>query len=108
MYDAVTSALVRAGWPEDRVLSVIVAIESFLLGSALDAAADPEMLDPGPRTDVPAFSGAYAARERALAAAAASAAAAAAAERPADAAYRLGLTAMVAGLRVEFAALPRE
>lgn len=95
MYDAVVSALVRAGWPEARALSVIVAVESFLLGAALDTAAAADMLDPGPRADVPAFSAGYAARDRALAAAG---------ERPADAAYRLGLTAMIAGLRIELSA----
>lgn len=110
MYDAVVAALVRAGWPEGRALSVIVAVEAFLLGAALDAAAAPDMLDPGSRTDVPAFSGAYAARARALAAGAGTGGSvgtgrSAGAERPADEAYRVGIAAMIAGLRVEFAAL---
>ena len=99
MYDAVVRALVRAGWPEDRALTVIVAIESFLLGAALDAAADPDMLDPGDRSDVPAFSAAFAARRDTLAAAGSG---------PAEAAYRLGIEAIVAGLRAEFAALATE
>lgn len=108
MYDAVVAALVRAGWPEARALSVIVAVESFLLGAALDAAAAPDMLDPGSRTDVPAFSSAYAARERALAAGAGGRAGAGGGSgtgRPADEAYRVGIAAMIAGLRVEFEAL---
>lgn len=92
MYDAVVRALVRAGWPEERALAVIVAIEAFLLGAALDAAADPDMLDPGPRDDVRGFSGAFAARKRALAAAGGG---------PADEAYRIGIDAIVAGLRAE-------
>lgn len=96
MYDAVVRALLQAGWPEDRALTVIVAIESFLLGAALDAAADPDMLDPGDRDDVREFAAAFAARRRALAAAGSG---------PADAAYRLGIDAIVVGLRAEFAAL---
>lgn len=96
MYDAVVHALVRSGWPEERALTVIVAIESFVLGAALDAAADPDMLDPGARGDVPEFSRAFAARRVALAAEG---------NGPADAAYRLGIDAMVGGLRAELAAI---
>ena len=95
MYDRVVQALVLAGWPEDRALTVIVAIESFLLGAALDAAADPDMLDPGNRDDVRSFTGAFASRRGTLASSGST---------PADAAYRLGIDAMVVGLRAEFAA----
>ncbi|QIM15811.1 helix-turn-helix transcriptional regulator [Leucobacter insecticola] len=96
MYDAVVRALMRAGWPEQRVLTVIVAIESFLLGAALDAAADPAMLDPGSRPDTAAFASAFASRSADLAAAGID---------PATAAYQLGIRALVAGLRAEFVAL---
>ncbi|MEV8337600.1 helix-turn-helix domain-containing protein [Leucobacter sp. NPDC077196] len=96
MYDAVAAGLVRAGWPQERALSVIVAFECFILGAALDLAADPAMLDPGRRDDVPAFSGAYRARGAALAAAGIS---------PADDAFGIGLRAMLTGLRAEYAAL---
>ena len=98
MYDTVAAALVRAGWPEERALSVIVAFECFILGAALDLAADPTMLDPGRRTDVPAFSAVYRARRDALAATDTS---------PADDAFTIGLRAMLAGLRAEFARLVR-
>lgn len=96
MYDAVAAGLMRAGWPEDRALSVMVALECFILGAALDLAADPTMLDPGNRSDVPAFSTAYRARGDALAASGSS---------PADDAFKIGLRAMLAGLRAEYAAL---
>ncbi|WP_082678079.1 TetR/AcrR family transcriptional regulator [Leucobacter chromiiresistens] len=99
MYDTVAAALVRAGWPEERALSVIVAFECFILGAALDLAADPTMLDPGRRDDVPAFSGAYRARGAALDASGAS---------PADDAFEIGLRAMLAGLRAEYALLGTE
>ncbi|UOR01019.1 TetR/AcrR family transcriptional regulator C-terminal domain-containing protein [Leucobacter allii] len=98
MYDAVVAGLVRAGWPPERVLTVIVALESFILGSALDYEAADDMFEPGPRADVPAFTAAYRARERALAASG---------TRPADAAFELGLRALVSGFRAEHAALTR-
>lgn len=97
MYDTVIHALVAAGWPEARVLSVIVAFECFILGAALDLAADNDMLDPGARSDVPHFTGAFRARRGALAAEGIS---------NADDAFDIGLRAMLAGLRAEYATLP--
>lgn len=47
MYEAVTTAFLAAGWPEDDVLKVVVTLESFLLGTALDAAAPADIFDPG-------------------------------------------------------------
>ncbi|GAA4141716.1 TetR/AcrR family transcriptional regulator C-terminal domain-containing protein [Leifsonia shinshuensis] len=95
MYDTVVAAMVRAGWPEAEVLSAIVAIESFILGSALDAVAPGDMFDPaGAEHEVPAFASAYAARAAALDGA-----------EPADAAFELGLRALIDGLRSRHAAL---
>lgn len=96
MYETVIAALVRAGWPGDRALSLMVALESFILGSALDLAADDAMLDPGPRDDVPEFSAAYAARAARLAERGG---------RAADLAFELGLRAILTGFRAEYAAL---
>lgn len=62
MYEAVCAGLMRAGWPEDMVLSVIVSIECFVLGSALDHVAPDDMLDPGEGGGTPHFAAAYAAR----------------------------------------------
>lgn len=47
MYEAVAEAFLRAGWPEGEVLRVIETLESFLLGTALDAAAPADIFDPG-------------------------------------------------------------
>lgn len=94
MYDTVAGALVRAGCPEDRAVSVIVALESFILGSALDLIAADDMLDPGPRADVPAFSAAYRARAERLAETG---------RRSADDAFEVGLRAMIAGFGAGFA-----
>ncbi|QYM75224.1 TetR family transcriptional regulator [Leucobacter luti] len=96
MYDTVISALMRGGWPADRALTLMVALESFILGSALDLAAVDDMMDPGPRRDVPAFSEAYRSRAEHLAARG---------EGPAEASFQLGLRALFTGFRAEYAAL---
>ncbi|WGW11455.1 TetR/AcrR family transcriptional regulator C-terminal domain-containing protein [Saxibacter everestensis] len=51
-YEAVSSALVRGGWPETEIVSTIVATESFIIGSALDALAPVGNMDPKPHTDL--------------------------------------------------------
>lgn len=95
MYDTVVDAMLRAGWPQAEVLPAIVAVESFILGSALDAIAPGDMLDPaGVETEVPAFAAAYAARAVAVGSAS-----------PADGAFALGLHALLSGLRARHAAL---
>ncbi len=96
MYETVIDALVRAGWPAGRALTLMVSLESFILGSALDFVAAADMLNPGPREDVPAFSTAY--RERA-------AVLAEHGQSPAEASFELGLSAMLTGFRAEFSAL---
>lgn len=92
MYDTVVAAMVRAGWPEPEVLPTIVAVESFILGSALDAIAPADMFDPSGAEDaVPAFASAYEARSASLGAV-----------PPADAAFETGLAALLDGLRVRY------
>lgn len=39
MYDAVTAGFIKAGWPAEQVMNAVVAIESFIYGSAYDANA---------------------------------------------------------------------
>jgi len=90
-YDQLASQLQDAGWSTAESMSVIVAVESFVLGSALDASAPQDMLDPGDRTDVPRFAGAYIARREL---------AAAEGVTPADLAFALGLDALLEGLRL--------
>lgn len=56
MYDTVASGLVAAGVPRDRVVSVVIAFESFLYGSAMDANAPTEIFSSAPEeTDAPVF-----------------------------------------------------
>ncbi|WP_290474000.1 MULTISPECIES: TetR/AcrR family transcriptional regulator C-terminal domain-containing protein [unclassified Leifsonia] len=95
MYDAVVAAMLAAGWPAAEVLPTIVAVESFILGSALDAVAPGDMFDPaGAEEEVPAFAAAYRARAAAVGDA-----------PPADGAFAVGLHAVLDGLRARFAQL---
>lgn len=94
MYDAVCAGLMRAGWPASQVLNVIVALECFILGAALDHVAPDDMLDPGEDETSPSFVTAYQARV-----------AATTDVRPTDAVFELGLEAMLAGLTATFHSL---
>jgi len=51
MYDAISRSLLEAGWPADQIVSVIGVLESFILGSALDLAAPPQMYTADGRTE---------------------------------------------------------
>lgn len=91
MWDAVCAGLIAAGWPTHRVLSLIVGCESFILGSALDAVAPQNMLDPGMSDGMESLKLAYAAR-----------AAEHPGRQPAQAAFELTLQTLLTGLRAEF------
>jgi AcrR family transcriptional regulator len=86
MYEAVTGGFVRAGWPHEAIVPAIIALESFVVGSALDATAPLDIFDPGEHAgSLPQFDAALAAQR-------------ATSEHHADAAFSLGLQAMVTGL----------
>jgi AcrR family transcriptional regulator len=85
MYERVAAGLTAAGWPVAEVAGVVIAVESFVLGSALDTQAPVDVFDPGELADqAPAFTAANAARP---------------ADDPARAAFDLGLSALLTGLR---------
>lgn len=85
-YEAVTDRLLAAGWPADRTVDTIVALESFIIGSALDALAPRDNMSPGPLAeDFPRF--AEAERLRATAS-----------DDPAATTFRIGLRALITGL----------
>ncbi|MFF2922439.1 hypothetical protein ACFVTP_08485 [Streptomyces celluloflavus] len=46
MYETVLGALARGGWTSERLVAVLTSVEVFLLGSALDLAVPPLMIDP--------------------------------------------------------------
>lgn len=87
MYEAVIGGFAAGGWPVPQILSAVVAVESFILGSALDANAPKNVFDAGEaRGDHPALATAVAAAEQL------------AGDR-ADRAFELGLDVLVDGLR---------
>lgn len=87
MYETVSAAFLDAGFPRERIVSAIVALESFIFGSAYDVTAPADIFDAGSMADAtPHFTEAVASL------------AAQGHGRPADVAFGLGLEALIAGL----------
>lgn len=87
MYEAVTKGFLAAHWPSESIIDAVVALESFIYGSAYDANAPDDIFDAGDLApDSPNFSSAVARRRNTDG------------RNDADAAFELGLGAMVAGL----------
>lgn len=85
IYERAVAVLEQAGFAPDQVMGVITALESFLLGSALDLAAPPVMVDAVTTETTPRLAAALAAVP---------------ADRGrADQAFEIGLRAMIAGYR---------
>lgn len=92
-YETITRCMLRGGWPEAAIVPAIVALESFIIGSSLDVLAAPGNLDPvGDEERVPTFAAALAAARDGEG-------------TMADAAFEVGLEALIAGLRVRLARL---
>jgi AcrR family transcriptional regulator len=90
MYEAVSAGFLRAGFPQGRTVSAIVALESFIFGSAYDVTAPADIFDSGTMAEsTPSFTAAVKGQDLAGTASAA------------DAAFSLGLEAMI----VSFGAL---
>ncbi len=51
MYEKVSETLLHAGFPAERIISAIVALESFIFGSAYDATAPSDIFEPGTLAD---------------------------------------------------------
>ncbi len=86
MYEAVTAGFREAGFPEERIISAIVALEAFVFGAAYDVTAPEDIFDAGDLADdVPNFTSAV--DHLSLAGH----------ERPTDTAFSLGLEALIAG-----------
>ncbi|WP_454808963.1 TetR/AcrR family transcriptional regulator [Paenarthrobacter nitroguajacolicus] len=86
MYEAVTAGFRDAGFPEEKIISAIVALEAFVFGAAYDVTAPEDIFDAGSLAgQVPNFTAAVdrlAAEEHA---------------RPTDVAFNLGLEALITG-----------
>lgn len=92
MYEEVSRGFLAAGWPEELVLSAIAALEAFLLGSALDAAAPADIFDPGQRAeDFPALAHLHGLRRNATG------------QQSAAQAFGIGLAAVLDGLQGQLA-----
>ena len=62
-YEQIARLLADDGWPTDTIVDAIVALESFIIGSALDALAPADNMAPGELSAAfPAFAEAEAAR----------------------------------------------
>ncbi|MET8574997.1 TetR/AcrR family transcriptional regulator [Streptomyces sp. NPDC005012] len=83
MYEKVAAGLRDGGWPDDQIMDVVVAVESFVLGSALDAAAPDDIFDV-PSGQAPVLAEVVGARVG---------------RDAARAAFDLGLATVLAGLR---------
>ncbi|MEO3940938.1 TetR/AcrR family transcriptional regulator [Paenarthrobacter nicotinovorans] len=86
MYEAVTAGFRDAGFPEEKIISAIVALEAFVFGAAYDVNAPEDIFDAGSLAgQVPNLTAAVdrLALERH--------------ERPTDVAFSLGLEALIAG-----------
>lgn len=68
MYEAVTAGFLADGWPQERIVDAIVALESFIYGSAFDVTAPAGIFDTGGLAGAaPLFSAAVARRSGAQA-----------------------------------------
>ncbi len=86
MYEAVSAGFSRAGFPQERIVAAIVALESFIFGSAYDVTAPADIFDAGSMAaSTPNFTGAVAHL------------ADSGYGSPADVAFSLGLEALIAG-----------
>ena len=86
MYEAVAGGFTRAGWKQEEIIPSIVAIESFIFGSALDATAPLDIFNPGQYAGkLPQFEGALDAQR-------------ATGKNNSETAFRTGLSAIIAGL----------
>ena len=86
MYETVSKGFLDAGFPQERVVSSIVALESFIFGSAYDVTAPGDIFDSGSMAEsTPHFTAAVRS-------------AVSGAARPADVAFELGLEALISGL----------
>ena len=84
MYEAVSAGFRRAGFPQGRIVSAIVALESFIFGSAYDVTAPADIFDSGSMADsTPNFTAAVQQQDLE------------GYEKPADVAFNLGLEAMI-------------
>ena len=94
MYETVSKAFIEAGFPHGQIIAAIVALESFIFGSAFDATAPWDIFEPGSMTDTSPY---FTAAVRSTAGRDGGGGESG---RPADAAFEYGLEALISGLSV--------
>jgi AcrR family transcriptional regulator len=88
VYEAVTHGFEQAGWPQPLIVPAIIALESFIFGSAFDATAPETIFESGQLAGhYPRFTGAVSALKKD------------ADQRQADVAFGMGLDALILGLQ---------
>jgi len=88
MYERVVRGFELAGWPLQKIIPAIVALECFILGSAMDAVAPPDLFQPGDAAEhVPTLAAAVAAQDHGDGT-----------RTESDIAFETGLAAMIDGL----------
>ncbi|MFP5311353.1 MAG: TetR/AcrR family transcriptional regulator [Actinomycetes bacterium] len=103
MYEIVSKGFSDAGFPQERIIPAIVALESFIFGSAYDVTAPEDIFDSGSMAgSTPYFTAAVQSASTGTDATAANGGTRGRGGpergRPADTAFRLGLDALVSGL----------
>ncbi len=94
MYEEVSRGFLAAGWPEERVVPAIVALESFIYGSALDVSAPSNIFDAGALgSEFPLFTSAVRS----------SGGTSGDTGNAADEAFSTGLEALITGLKLQLA-----
>ncbi|MHA7261872.1 TetR/AcrR family transcriptional regulator [Arthrobacter sp. TMN-37] len=105
MYEEVARGFLAAGWPEERVVPAIVALESFIYGSALDVSAPSNIFDSGALgPEFPVFTSAVRSAARATGGGSSAGGADDSAQggsNAADIAFSTGLEALITGLRLQ-------
>lgn len=97
VYEAVTDGFLRDGWPQPLVVPAIVALESFIFGSAFDATAPETIFESGRLAeDFPNFTAAVASQDRGESG------------HQADTAFAMGLDALIRGLEIRRSAFNAE
>ncbi|WP_309071098.1 TetR/AcrR family transcriptional regulator [Arthrobacter sp.] len=95
VYEAVTRGFERAAWPEPLIVPAIIALESFIFGSAFDATAPETIFESGQLAGhYPRFTAAVSALKDN------------ADRRQADVAFGMGLDALILGLQARAAEHP--
>lgn len=99
MYETVSKGFLDAGFPQERIVPAIVALESFIFGSAYDVTAPGDIFEPGSMAEAnPHFTAAVRSFSGGRDTAGDTGTEGHGRWKPADTAFNLGLEALITGL----------